>query len=148
MRLASPTSASRSRLGRLASSSASVGTRTILQCPRSPRSQPRKPRFRSSASSRSVFARRCSRVTATLDAYYNVEFTPLGKRCSVLWWGKYATAGVRRSNRRDRVELSATRKCPDQHCPAAGRYATLIRRSKLACTVAQSFWPSFRRRFS
>src|SRR6516162_2846246 len=26
--------------------------------------------------------------------------------------------------------------------------ATLIRRSKLVCTVAQSFWPSFRRRFS
>ena len=68
MRLASPTSVSRSRLGRLASSSASVGTATILQCPRSPRSQPRKPRFRSSVSSRSVFARRCSRVTATLDA--------------------------------------------------------------------------------
>jgi hypothetical protein len=32
--------ASRSRLGRLASSSASVGTTTILQCPGSPRSQP------------------------------------------------------------------------------------------------------------
>ena len=64
MRLASPTSVWRSRLGRLASSSASVGTTTILQCPRSPRSQPRKPRFKSSMSSRSVFARRCSRGTA------------------------------------------------------------------------------------
>jgi hypothetical protein len=31
---------------------------------------------------------------------------------------------------------------------ATGSYATLISRSKPACTVAQSFWPSFRRRFS
>jgi hypothetical protein len=44
-RLASLTSVSRSRLGRLASSSASIGTATVLQCPRSPRSQPRKPRL-------------------------------------------------------------------------------------------------------
>src|SRR6516164_3641707 len=44
-RVRSLTRHSRSRLGRLASSSAIVGTRTILQWPRSPRSHPRNPRF-------------------------------------------------------------------------------------------------------
>jgi len=57
-----------SRLGRLASSSANVGIAHILQWFRSPRSQPRKARLRSSVSSRSVLARRCSRGTATLEA--------------------------------------------------------------------------------
>ena len=38
----------------------------MLQWPRSPRSQPRNARFSSSVSSRSVFARRCSRETAML----------------------------------------------------------------------------------
>ena len=41
MRVRSLTRHSRSRLGRLASSSAIVGTRTMLQWPRSPRSHPR-----------------------------------------------------------------------------------------------------------
>jgi hypothetical protein len=36
---------------------------------RSPRSQPRKARLSSSVSRRSVLARRCSRDTATLDAW-------------------------------------------------------------------------------
>jgi hypothetical protein len=36
---------SRSRLGRLASSSAMVGTRAMVQWPRSPRSHPKNPRF-------------------------------------------------------------------------------------------------------
>src|SRR5262245_11118321 len=60
---------SRSRLGRLASSSAIVGTAAMLQCFGSPRSQPRKARLRSSVSSRSVFARLCSRDTGTLDGW-------------------------------------------------------------------------------
>src|SRR6202047_1005274 len=68
-RVRSATRHSRSRLGRLASSSAIVGMRTMLQWPRSPRSHPRNPRFSNSVSSRSVFARRCSRETATLEDY-------------------------------------------------------------------------------
>src|SRR5690348_6758367 len=44
MRVRSPTRHSRSRFGRLASSSAIVGTRAILQWPRSPRSHPKNPR--------------------------------------------------------------------------------------------------------
>jgi hypothetical protein len=64
-----PTRQSRSRFGRLASSSAIVGTRAMLQWPRSPRSHPKNPRFSNSVSSRSVFARRCSRDTATLEAW-------------------------------------------------------------------------------
>ena len=40
----------------------------MLQWPRSPRSHPKNPRFSSSVSSRSVFARRCSRDTARLEA--------------------------------------------------------------------------------
>ena len=40
----------------------------ILQCSRSPRSQPRNARFKPSVSRRSVLARRCSRDTATLAA--------------------------------------------------------------------------------
>ena len=58
----SPTRQSRLRFGRLASSSAIVGTRAMLQWPRSPRSHPKNPRFGNSVSSRSVFARRCSRI--------------------------------------------------------------------------------------
>ena len=45
IRVRSPTRFSRSRLGRLASSSSSVGIATIPQCPRSPRSQPRNTRI-------------------------------------------------------------------------------------------------------
>jgi hypothetical protein len=55
-----------SRFGRLASSSPGVGIAAIWQCSGSPRSQPRKARFNSSVSRRSVLARRCSRGTATL----------------------------------------------------------------------------------
>ena len=66
MRVRSPTRLSRSRLGRLASSSSRVGIAAMLQWSGSPRSQPRKARLSSSVSSRSVFARRCSRETATL----------------------------------------------------------------------------------
>src|SRR5580700_6703187 len=43
MRVRSPTRHSRSRFGRLASSSAIVGTRAMLQWPRSPRSHPQEP---------------------------------------------------------------------------------------------------------
>src|ERR1700730_14483340 len=43
MRVRSPTRHSRSRFGRLASSSAIVGTRAMLQWPRSPRSHPKNP---------------------------------------------------------------------------------------------------------
>src|SRR5262249_21351447 len=57
----------------LASSSAIVGTRAMLQWPRSPRSHPKNPRLSSSVSSRSVFARRCSRDTATLEAWITVS---------------------------------------------------------------------------
>ena len=59
---------SRSRCGRLASSSAMVGTTAMLQWPRSPRNHPRKPRRSIAVSIRSVFARRCSRDIATLVA--------------------------------------------------------------------------------
>ena len=59
----------RSRLGRLASSSSSAGIAAMLQCFGSPRSQPRKARLSNSVSSRSVFARRCSRDTGTLDGW-------------------------------------------------------------------------------
>ena len=66
IRVRSPTRLSRSRLGRLASSSSAEGTATIPQCPRSPRSQPRNTRISIAVSSRSVFARLCSREIATL----------------------------------------------------------------------------------
>ena len=69
MRVRSPTRLSRSRFGRLASSSSSVGIAAMVQWSRSPRSQPRKARLSSSVSSRSVLARRCSRDTATLDGW-------------------------------------------------------------------------------
>ena len=75
-RVRSLTRTSRSRLGRLASSSASVGTRTMLQWPRSPRSHPRNPRLSNSVSSRSVLARRCSRDTATLEGWITCASTP------------------------------------------------------------------------
>jgi hypothetical protein len=57
MRERSLTRHSRSRLGRLASSSSIVGIATIPQCPRSPRNQPRNTRINIAASRRSVFAR-------------------------------------------------------------------------------------------
>ena len=57
MRVRSPTRFSRSRFGRWASSSASVGIAAMLQWSGSPRSHPRKARFSSSVSSRSVLAR-------------------------------------------------------------------------------------------
>src|SRR2546421_11548123 len=76
MRVRSPTRHSRSRLGRLASSSAMVGTRAMVQWPRSPRSHPKNPRFSNSVSSRSVLARRCSRDTATLEAWITCASTP------------------------------------------------------------------------
>src|SRR5205085_945051 len=76
IRVRSPTRQSRSRFGRLASSSAIVGTRAMLQWPRSPRSHPKNPRFSNSVSSRSVFARRCSRDTATLEAWITCASTP------------------------------------------------------------------------
>src|SRR5713101_9039900 len=55
-RVCSWTNPSRSRCGRLASSSSMVGTIATVQWPRSPRSQPRKPRFNIAVSSRSVFS--------------------------------------------------------------------------------------------
>ena len=58
MRVRSPTRLSRSRFGRRASSSSSVGTAAMLQWSGSPRSQPRKARLSSSVSSRSVSDRR------------------------------------------------------------------------------------------
>src|SRR5690349_17724383 len=76
MRVRSPTRHSRSRFGRLASSSAIVGTRAMLQWPRSPRSHPKNPRFSNSVSRRSVLARRCSRDTATLEAWITCASTP------------------------------------------------------------------------
>jgi len=48
----------------------------MLQWPRSPRSHPKKPRFSNSVSSRSVFARRCSRDTATLEGWITCASTP------------------------------------------------------------------------
>ena len=76
MRVRSLTRHSRSRLGRLASSSAIVGMRAMLQWPRSPRSHPKNARFSSAVSSRSVFARRCSRDTATLEGWITCASTP------------------------------------------------------------------------
>ena len=62
IRLCSPTRLSCSRLGRLASSSLTVGIATHLAViTRPPRSHPRKARLSISVSSRSVLARRCSR---------------------------------------------------------------------------------------
>ncbi len=80
IRARSPTRLSRSRLGRLASSSGSVGIATIPQCPRSPRSQPRNTRISIAVSSRSVFARRCSRDTATLVEW--MTCTSMPRACS------------------------------------------------------------------
>jgi hypothetical protein len=76
MRVRSATRHSRSRLGRLASSSAIVGTRTVLQWPRSPRSHPRNPRLSNSVSSRSVFARRCSRENCYTRGMDHVRLDP------------------------------------------------------------------------
>src|SRR6201982_1599273 len=76
MRVRSPTRHSRSRLGRLASSSAMVGTRAMVQWRRSPLSHPKNPRFSNSVSSLSVLARRCSRDTATLDGWITCASTP------------------------------------------------------------------------
>src|SRR4029077_11708429 len=75
-RVCSWTNPSRSRCGRLASSSSMVGTIAPVQWPRSPRSQPRKPRFNIAVSSRSVLARRCSRDTATLVAWMTCASMP------------------------------------------------------------------------
>jgi hypothetical protein len=50
----SPTRFSRSRVGRLASSSSIPGTTAMVQCPDSPRSQPSRTRIRSAVSSRPV----------------------------------------------------------------------------------------------
>jgi hypothetical protein len=69
---------SRSRLGRLASSSSRLGIAAMPQCSRSPRSRPRKLRFSSSVSSRSVFARRCSRETAMLFGWITPAFAGAG----------------------------------------------------------------------
>ncbi len=80
IRVRSPTRLSLSRLGRLASSSSSVGIATIRQCPRSLRSQPRKPRLSIAVSNRSVFARRCSRDTATLVEW--MTCTSIPRACS------------------------------------------------------------------
>jgi len=80
IRVRSPTRLSRSRLGRLASSFSSVGIATIPQCPRSPRSQPRKTRISIAVSNRSVFARRCSRDTATLVEW--MTCTSIPRACS------------------------------------------------------------------
>jgi hypothetical protein len=66
MRVHSLTRLSRSRLGRLASSSSIVGIAAMLQRFGSPRNQPRKARLSISESTRSVFARLCSRETGTL----------------------------------------------------------------------------------
>src|SRR6201982_253667 len=85
-RVRSLTRHSRSRLGRLASSSASVGTRTMLQWPRSPRSHPRNPRFSSLVSSRSVLARRCSRDTATLEGWITCASPP--RAASQRFWAR------------------------------------------------------------
>ena len=79
MRVRSLTRHSRSRLGRLASSSAIVGMRAMVQWPRSPRSHPKNPRFSNSVSSRSVFARRCSRDTATLEGWITCASTPCAR---------------------------------------------------------------------
>jgi transposase len=57
------------RLGRLASSSPSVGIAAIWQWRASPRSQPSNARISVSVSSRSVLARRRSRDTARLEAW-------------------------------------------------------------------------------
>jgi hypothetical protein len=54
--------------GRLASSSAEVGMAAILQCSRSPRSQPRNARFKPSVSSRSVLAREILDTPAILPS--------------------------------------------------------------------------------
>ena len=53
-RVRSPTRLSRSRPGRLASSSAKLGIAAMLRCPRSPRRQPGNPRCSSAASKRPV----------------------------------------------------------------------------------------------
>src|SRR3984893_18065042 len=67
---------SRSRHGHFLSSSATVGTVAMLQWPRSPRNQPRKPRWSIAVSIRSVLARRCSRDTATLVAWITWAYFP------------------------------------------------------------------------
>src|ERR1700737_713755 len=79
VRVRSLTRHSRSGLGRLASSSAIVGMRAMVQWPRSPRSHPKNPRFSNSVSSRSVFARRCSRDTATLEGWITCASTPCAR---------------------------------------------------------------------
>src|SRR5260370_5364914 len=69
IRLCSPTRLSRSRLGRLASSSLIVGIATILEWWSSPRKEAREAGWRKSVSRGSVLGRRCLRDTATLDAW-------------------------------------------------------------------------------
>jgi hypothetical protein len=76
MRVRSPTRFSRSRLGRLASSSSSVGIAAMPQCLRSPRSQPSSARSSIAASSRSVFARLCSRGTGMLVGWMTCASIP------------------------------------------------------------------------
>jgi hypothetical protein len=76
MRERSLTRLSRSRFGRLASSSSIVGIATIPQCPRSPRNQPRNTRINIAASRRSVFARLRSRDTATLAEWMTCVSIP------------------------------------------------------------------------
>src|SRR5260370_28857282 len=60
----------------------------MLQWPRPPRSRPKNPRFSNSVSSRSVFARRCSRDTATLEGWITRV------RSFFLALGRFSNAGV------------------------------------------------------
>lgn len=79
IRVRSPTRLSHSRFGRRASSSSMIGIAAMLQWSGSPRSQPRKARFSSSVSRRSVFARRRSRETATLVRWMTYASIPCAR---------------------------------------------------------------------
>ena len=80
MRTRSCTRNSRSRCGRFASSSSTVGTTTILQASGSPANFAARTRRRPKASSRSVLARRALRVTNMLVGSTTWLITPCAER--------------------------------------------------------------------
>src|SRR5829696_7089520 len=121
-RVRSPTRFSRSRIGRLASSSCRLGTAAMPQWSGSSRSQPRKARLSSSVSSRSVLARRCSRETATLVGWIAWASMPsarsqrasrkpsrqASKATAVRWTTRPAPAASPRQRRSSRSSASCS----------------------------------------
>ena len=118
-----------------------------MQWPRSPRSQPRKPRFNIAVSSRSVLARRCSRDTATLVAWMTCASMPRSRsqrasqklsRPSLVRHGNpgdrpsglncFVPPAMQQFQQVFRVRLQFLQRFPARHPVSARRPASLIDR--------------------